>query len=109
MDVPSEVVGLLGEKMKSNLYWIIAICVLWMISLYGENIFIHAYYRGLTLTSEIRAKLSKDEIAEIEKRTEDRFRNTYISYMAPLSIATFAAYGLYCVRNSNKIKTEPNK
>jgi hypothetical protein len=72
------------------------------LALYWENIFIHAYYRGLTLTPEIRKKLTEDEINGIAERTEARFRNTFASYLAPLSISLIAACGLWCAREANK-------
>jgi hypothetical protein len=88
--------------MKTSLRLIIFISAVWALALYWENIFTHAYYRGLTLTPEIRKKLTKDEINGIAERTEAFFRNTFISYLAPLSIALIAACGLWCALEADK-------
>jgi hypothetical protein len=81
--------------MKTALHFIILICAMWTVALHVENVLIHAYYRGLTLPSGARDKLTEQEIVGIAERTESRFRNSVISYMAPLSIIAIAGYGLW--------------
>ncbi|WP_043585089.1 hypothetical protein [Geminisphaera colitermitum] len=98
--------GRSAEDMQNALRTIIFIAIIWTLSLYAENILTHAYYRGLTLPQSAREKLTDQEIAEVAERTEERFTNSWVSWLPPALTIAVAAYALWNDRKTKQKNKE---
>ena len=74
--------------------------VVWAAGLYGENVLLHAYYRGLTVPSEAREKLTENDLRKIAENTEAHFKNSVFAWLAPISVITISSYGLWRSRRN---------
>ena len=74
--------------------------MLWATGLYWENILLHAYYRGMTVPSEVRAKLAEADLRKIAETTEARFKNSAFDWSGPLLVIAISSYGLWRSRKA---------